>query len=239
MKHIVSFSLSLLLAASLHTAQAQKENQETLEGNGHLVTKEITVQPFTSLEASGVYELKLTQGSKEGVTIEADENLQPYFAVHNEGKKLVIDTKALHNKNLHNTNKMRVFVTFKSLQSLDLKTVGNVSSTNDLSFGDLDMNNNSVGNVDLNLNANSLNLENTSVGNVTLNGKAENAVVRNSGVGSLKAGNFVVQTLDIDNTGVGGAEVNAAKGLKVKDSFLGKVKNKGAAPMRKVNKVVI
>lgn len=134
---------------------------------------------------------------------------------------------------------MRVYVTFKDLKALDLRTVGNVSSSNDLSFDDLELTNNSVGNLDLSLRANTLNMENTSVGNVTLSGKAENAVMKNSGVGSLKAGDFVVQTLNIENTGVGSAEVNAAKGLKVNDSFLGKVKNRGTAPARKKNKVVI
>jgi hypothetical protein len=61
--------------------------------------------------------------------------------------------------------------------------------------------------------------------------------MKNAGVGSLEAGNFVVQTMNIENTGIGSAEVNAEKDLKVKDSFLGKVKNKGNAPMRKMNKV--
>jgi hypothetical protein len=74
---------------------------------------------------------------------------------------------------------------------------------------------------------------------MNLSGKAQNAVMVNSGVGSVKAGDFIVQTLDINNSGVGSAEVNAAKELKVKDSFLGKVTNKGAAPIRKMNKVVI
>jgi hypothetical protein len=38
---------------------------------------------------------------------------------------------------------------------------------------------------------------------------------------------------------VGNAEVNAEKELKVSDSMLGKVTNKGSAPMKKSNKVVI
>jgi hypothetical protein len=38
---------------------------------------------------------------------------------------------------------------------------------------------------------------------------------------------------------VGHAEVNAEKELKVKDSFLGKVTNRGSAPVKKSNKVVI
>jgi hypothetical protein len=72
---------------------------------------------------------------------------------------------------------------------------------------------------------------------VKLSGKAQEAVVKNQSVGNLKAGSFVVQTMDIDNNGIGNTEVNAEKTLKVKDNSLGKVSNKGAAPMRKTNKV--
>lgn len=237
MKQTFFLSFCLFATAFLQITQAQK--QETLQGNGRLVTKDISVQPFTALDASGVYELKLSQGTTESVKIEADENLQELFTVRNDGSRLVIEMKNLKNKNLRTKNKMRVYVQFKNLKSLDLKTVGNVSSSNDLNFDDLDFTNRSVGNVDLDLKATSLNLENTSVGNMKLSGRAEAAVMKNSGVGSLEAGDFVVQTLDIDNSGVGSAEVNAAKGLKVRDSFLGKVKNRGAASARKMNKVTI
>jgi hypothetical protein len=229
--------IGLAATTSIQNVQAQK--QETLEGNGNRITRTVSVQPFTSLEASGVYELKLTQGNSEGVQIEADENLQDLFTVRNDGGKLVIEMKDMKNKNLRTQKGLRVYVQFKNLKSMDLRTVGNVSSTNNLAFDDLELTNGSVGNVDLDLTATKFELENSSVGNITLSGKAENAVMKNSGVGSLKAGDFVVQTLDIDNSGVGGAEVNAEKGLKVQDSFLGKVRNKGAASARKKNKVVI
>jgi hypothetical protein len=239
MKQLVTVALGLLATGFLQTATAQNGKKETLEGNGNLVTKEIQVEPFTTLDASGVYELKLTQGNTEGVKIEADENLQELFTVRNEGSRLVIHMKKMENTNLRTKNKMRVYVSFKNLKALDLKTVGNVSSSNDLSFDDLELTNKSVGNVDLELTATKLNLENSSVGNVTLSGRADEAVMKNSGVGALNAGNFVVQTLDIDNSGVGGAEVHATRGLKVKDSFLGKVKNRGSASARKMNKVNI
>ena len=72
-----------------------------------------------------------------------------------------------------------------------------------------------------------------------MQGWAQIAVVKQKGVGDLDAGNFVVQTMNIDNAGVGGAEVNAVKELKVTDNMLGPVKNKGAAPVKKNNKVEI
>ena len=232
----------LLLAATAsvllgHSVMAQKEKNESIEGNGKVITRDVNISSFDVLKASGVYELKLIQGNQETVKIEADENLQEYFTVKNEGSKLVIDMDKLKNKNLKSKSKMKVYVTFKKLKELDLSTVGNVVSDNHLSFDDLDLNTHSVGNVDLKLTANKLDMDNQSVGSVKLSGKAQDAVIKNSGVGNLNAGTFVVQTMNIENTGVGSAEVNADKNLKVKDSFLGKVKNKGAATPRKMNKV--
>lgn len=233
------FFASAIALGLAGTAVAQNESQKTLEGNGKLVTREVPVSSFDALKASGVYELKLSQGSKESVKIEADENLQELFKVRNDGNKLVIEMDTKKSNNLKIKNKIRVYVTFSKLKSVDLSTVGNVSSEEQLSFDDLQLKNKSVGNVDLSFTANKVDISNSSVGNVVLRGKADNAVVRNSGVGSLEAGSFLVQTMNIENTGVGSAEVNAARELKVKDSTMGKVKNKGAAAARRLNKVEI
>jgi hypothetical protein len=237
MRKILAVSaLGLLLAPA---ANAQKNNRESIEGNGNIVTREVAVQSFTALKASGVYELNLSQGSKESVKIEADENLQEYFEVKNNGTKLVIDMDKLKNKSLNGKLKLKVYVTFKKLTDIELKTVGNIKSEEQLSFDDLKISNNSVGNLSLNLNANSVKMRNQSVGNVTLTGKAQDAVFDNNGVGSLKAGDFIVQNVKIDNDGVGSAEVNAAKDIQVKENFLGKVTNKGAAPIKSSKKTVI
>jgi hypothetical protein len=236
MRRFLFVSAFGLLLGYASNAQSDKE---TIEGNGKLVTKDVAVKSFNELKANGIYELKLTQGDKETVRIEADENLQEYFTVTNEGSTLVINMEKLKNKNFKGKAKMKVYVSFKQLKNLEIGTVGSVQSENQLAFDDLDFKNQIVGNVNLKLTANKFNMENKSVGNVELTGKAENAIVKNKGVGSLEASDFVVQTMDIDNSGVGHAAVNAQKTLKVKDSFLGKVSNKGAAPVRKMNKVAI
>src|SRR5690242_17456730 len=134
-KFLFVSALALVFSSSI----AQDNNRETIEGNGKLVTKEVPIQSFDALEANGVYELKLTQGNNESVKIEAEENLQEFFSVKNEGSKLVIDTKKLKNKNLKTKNKMKVYVSFKKLKSLELGTVGNVQSENQLSFDNLDL----------------------------------------------------------------------------------------------------
>jgi hypothetical protein len=231
MKKLLFVFVALLVQLGL---MAQKK---VIEGNGKLVTRDVSISSFDALKASGIYELKISQGNSESVKIEADENLQEYFTVKNDGNTLVIDTKKLDNASLKTKNKMKVYISFKKLKNVELSTVGDVSSEGNLSFEDLEMKNKSVGNVDLKLSANKVNISNTSVGNFKLTGKADDAVMKSNGVGSIEAGNFVVQSVYIENRGVGNAEVNAVKQLKVKDHFLGKVQNKGAAVARKMNKV--
>lgn len=230
--------VALALATGLiHFSFAQDNKEVTIEGNGKMATRDVAIQAFDALKASGIYELKITQGGNESVKLEGDENLLQYITVRNEGSKLIIDMNKLTNKNVNfkPKNKLRVYVNFKKLKTMELSMVGDVNSKDDLVFEDVDIQNKGVGNLDLKLTANKINLSNKGVGDVTLKGKAQEAVFVNSGVGSLQAGNFAVQTMTLQNSGVGSAEVNAEKFGKVKSTGMGSLRNKGTAPVPKKN----
>ncbi len=233
--------LMLAITALGFSSMAQKndkyDDKDRIEGSGNVITKDIAIKSFNELDASGIFNLQLSQGDKETVRIEADDNLMDLFIVENEGSTLKISMKK--NSNFNSKKHLRVYVTFKTLKTMNLSMVGGTSSDDKLKFADLKLKNQSVGSVNLNMTLQTLNLENESVGSVKLEGSAENAVVKNNSVGSINAGNFVVQKMDIENNGVGSATVNAEKELKYSDSFLGKVSNKGNATVKKKNKVVI
>ena len=233
--------LMLVITAFSFSLQAQKndnyDDKDRIEGSGNVITKDISVKSFDELDASGVFNLQLSQGDKETLRIEADDNLMDLFIVENEGSTLKIKMKK--NSNFNSKKQLKVYITFKNLKSMNLGMVGGTSSDDKLKFTDLKLKNQSVGSVSLNMTLQTLNMENQSVGSVKLEGSAENAIVKNSSVGSINAGNFVVQKMEIDNTGVGSATVNAEKELKYSDSFLGKVSNRGNATVKKKNKVVI
>ncbi len=240
-RYLMLAAMASLVATSVvfsqETEKDKDKNKPKIEGSGNVVTKEVAVQSFDELTVSGVFSVLLTQGGKEEVKIEADDNLQDLFEVKNEGSKLIIGMKK--DVNFSSKKKIKVYISFKKLKTMNLKTVGNVTSEQNLSFDDLKLENKSVGNVDLKLTARSLDINNKSVGNVKLQGKADDVVIKNKSVGQIEAAGFIVQKMDIDNNGVGSAEVNAEKELKVKDSFLGKVTNKGAATIKRMNKVSI
>jgi len=228
----------LMLFSALALAGATAIAQETLKPSGNVITRTVTVKPFTAIKAKGLYELVLVQGSGEGVKVETDDNLQSLIEVSNDGSTLVIDEPKLRDHSINFTSAdgehekkqhFKVYVSFKTLTGLNVQTIGNIRSDGALTFDALDINDQSVGNISLQLTAAKLTITNKGVGSVNLSGKAENAVIINTGVGSFKGDGLVVQTMNITNTGVGHAEVNVIKNLIVKDSFLGKVKNSGPA----------
>jgi len=226
---------ALLLSTTINAQE--EENSVKIVGSGNVVSRDLTVGSFNELNISGLFNVILSQGAKEAVKIEAEDNLQDLILSKLEGSVFTLSMKK--NINLKTEKKINVYITFKELKTLELKMVGNVTAAGTLNFQDLVFNNKSVGNVELKLSARSLSLDNKSVGNLELEGKADKAVIRNKSVGNFRAASFVVQNMDIDNNGIGNADVNAEKELKLKSSGLGKVKNKGAAAVRNMKRVVI
>lgn len=225
-----------IFAVMLPASMLAQKNQ--LVGSGKIVSKDYPVSSFDQLSVSGIFSVILSQGNKESVRIEAEDNLLSHFQLKNEGSKLVVGMKK-DGAEIKPKKTIKLYVTIKKLKAMDLQTVGEVSTSESLNFDALKLRNSSVGNVSLKFTANSINIENNSVGEMALSGKCQTAVIRNNGVGSLDAGTLVVQEMDIENNGIGEAEVNAEKRLKVKDSMLGKVVNKGGASVIKSKKVVI
>ena len=129
MNKIILTAITVCIIGASVMAQAK----ETISGNGKTETRNVPVQPFTEIKVSGIFELVLSQGI-ESVKIEADENLQEYFTVKNEGPKLVVDMEKLKNKNLKSSGKMKVYLSFKNISAMDLKTIGNVNSSEQLNF---------------------------------------------------------------------------------------------------------
>ena len=241
MKKILA-PLSLLLLCSI---AATAQEKKTIEPSGNIVTKEVSVKPFDAIRAKGLYELVLSQGDKESVKIEADDNIQNLFTVSNEGSVLVIDMPELKDKNINFQNnkekdhnlKWKVYVTCKNLKSIDVGVIGNVHSETPLKSDAFEIDSKNVGNINLQLTTNKLTIRNKGVGKITLNGSATDAVINNSGVGELEGDDLIVQTMNIDNSGVGHASVNVQKDLTIKQSFLGKVSNKGNAKTHEMDGV--
>src|SRR5687768_11694705 len=121
MKRIMMTAMVALVSTSLVVAQDNDNDRDKdiIIGSGNVITKDVPVQAFDDISVSGVFSLVLAQGSKDAVKIEADDNLQQLFEVTNEGSKLKIGMKK--NQNYSAKGKLKVYITFRKVKSMDLK----------------------------------------------------------------------------------------------------------------------
>lgn len=224
--------LAVLLAGSFLTARAFMHFGR-LKGDGHVIKQEREIKPFTSLVLDGVFDAEIVQGDKEEVSVETDENLQEVIVVENQGDKLVLKMK--DKINMEKATKSVVYITLKNIDDLTVKGVGNVKSFNTLKLNSLKLTVKGVGDVNLGLACNNLDAKVSSVGNTSLAGNTGETQIVNSGVGSLHAFDLVARQLNLRNSGVGSAEVNATDEIQIESLGIGNVYYKGDAKVTRMN----
>jgi len=207
---------------------------QKLKGNGNVVEQATEVEVFNQLSLNGVFNTTLLQGDKPQVVIETDENLLETIQIIEEDGKLTI--KGKKGVSIKSATKMHVYVTLQSLNNLEIKGVGNVGSENLLTFSEaLNVDVKNVGNTSLQLNCTNLKALFASTGNISLDGEAQQATIKNKGVGNVNAFNFIVQDLEINNSGIGNVKIYAANTLSIQSSGVGNLKYKGDAEIKDFN----
>lgn len=220
----IIFSLFGIFASSYSCAQKNK-------GSGNVVKQERQTGPFHSLEINGIVNVYITQGDNESIVVETDDNLQDAILTENNNDRLVIkEKKGVFEK----FTKVNVYVTVTNLSKLEVSGISNVECQNQLQTEKLDVDISGTGNITLDVNCQILKTDISGVGNVNLKGEAKNAVIEKSGAGSLRAFELTVQTLEIENSGIGNAEVTAVKEISIESSGAGNLHYKGDPVVKKL-----
>jgi hypothetical protein len=220
----------ILAALTLHSCI---EAQNKVNGEGSVVTKEITVQPFNSLVLKCATNVEIIQSNGNKVTIEADENLLQFVDIKNEGDKLMVKTKS--KVQFRHYNKFIIRVHVSNLSSIDNSGVGNVKSLNTLMADKLKLNLSSVGNNNFDINANKIDVTSSTVGNVTLSGEAALANIDHSGVGNADFSALKVKILHVKSSAMGNIKVYASDEIYIRHSGVGNISYSGDARVMELN----
>ncbi len=227
-----NFMLSLFFSIFFFfnfSVQAQK-----LIGNGKVISDVTEVNAFKQLSLNGVFNTTLIQGDNPQVLIETDENLIQTIQIIEENGKLTIKSKK--GMNIKKSTKMHVYVTLQSLDNLEIKGVGNVSTKNMLTFAEpLKVEIEGVGNTHLQLACGDLDAHFSATGNIELEGMIEHATIKNSGVGNLNAFDLRIKNLQINNSGIGNVKIYASNTLSIQSSGIGNLEYKGDAEIKDFN----
>lgn len=204
-----------------------------IKGNGKVVKVEKKISSFSEIEFNGVFNVILSQGEKEKLVIETDENLIDIVDVKNEGNKLIVDYKK--GKSVRKPTKFNIYVTLKNIESLKMNGVGDLDNTGVLNLKTLEIDNSGVGDIDLNISSSILDIKNSGVGDVNLQGDASHLIINNSGVGDIDAEIFKAKDVKLKNSAVGDVKVLALENIDADVSGVGEVDIYGHPAVKKIN----
>src|SRR4051812_23803027 len=80
--------IACLLGSCDNMTVTTGDGSEKVEGNGKLVTADRQADAFERIAAEGVFNMILSQGDKESIKVEAEENVLPLIETSVEGNTL-------------------------------------------------------------------------------------------------------------------------------------------------------
>jgi hypothetical protein len=196
----------------------------TVTGNGKVVKKERTASYFDGVRVSTGIDVLLSQGDKESITVEADENLHEYILTEIRDNVLHVYTD---NINIRDAEMKRVHVTVKNIKSLKTSSAGDIIGVTALKGEDVEIGASSAGDIDVDLTAGSVEINISSSGNVKIVGGAETMNADLSSAGDLEAYDFKVKKADVNVSSAGDAQINVTETLVARASSAGDINYMG------------
>ena len=203
-----------------------------IKGNGKVVRNERQVEAFESVSASAGLEVILIQDSIVKVVVEADENLQDIIRTEFSNGQL----KIYPDEPIRSAKAKRIFVTFKTINSLKATSGAELKSKMDLKLKSLNIAASSGANVDLTLALDELNAEVSSGGNIRLSGAAQNLEIEGSSGGNIIASELSTVSCSAGASSGANLKVYVNEKLSAKASSGGQINVKGNPKERNIEK---
>jgi hypothetical protein len=199
-----------------------------VHGSGNQKSEERKVGNFKAISISGGFKVVLKQDSSFSVKITADDNLLKYIKTETNGDLLKVFTR----KNMCNTGEMIVNIGFRDLEELKASGAIEVASDGKITVHDLRLRLSGATKITMDLNAAEVSTKGSGVTELNLKGQASSHNIELSGSGKVHALDFVVNTCNIETSGIGNSEVNVLNTLNVHSSGASSVKYRGNPTIR-------
>jgi|SRR5437588_6044801 len=173
-----------------------------IRGNGHVVTEQRSVGPFTNVDAGGAFEIEWSSGTPSAA-VTADENLQQYIEVTTKDNVLRLRTR--HSIRFSRSLKLRI--TSAALEAVDLSGASKLVAHQ--------------------VKGPRFYLETTGAAKVSIDGSVDELIANMTGASDLFADSLQTKNAQISVTGAGKARIAVSDSLKVSITGAGKVEYTG------------
>ena len=200
-------------------------------GSGHVTTTTRPVSGFTSIDLAIPADVKLVQGSTEGLALETDDNIAPLIETVVEKGQLII--RMQKKTGSISTKVLRMTVNVRTIEQLDVSGSGNITAdklqapqlkcniagSGDMRIGDLE--------------ASTLRISIAGSGDFLASGKTDTLEGSIAGSGDINTQSLSANAVKVTIAGSGDAAVWAKKTLKVSIAGSGDVSYFGDAEVNK------
>lgn len=230
MKSITKKLLALLFVSVLMSS-CNVNMFNRVNGNRNVVTADrSTSQKFTKIKVSTGLDLYLSQGTKNKVTLEADENLHDIIITEvNDGV-----LKIYSEKNIWQAKARKVYVTVKNLEGLTATSGSDVYTEDVLKVETIKVSATSGADIRIALDADTVETSATSGSDIRISGTANNHTSRANSGASIEAYKLISKNATVNVSS--GADINiyASESINAKASSGGDIDFKGNP--REINK---
>jgi len=225
-------NLITVLAASLMISVLSTSCFHGIKGDGNVVKNVRQVGSFETISASAGIEVILSPDSVIKVVVEADSNLQDIIKTKVSNGELRIYPE----KRIRSCKMKKVFVTFRTIHSLNASSGSEIKSKYELKLLSLDLSASSGAKINLNLVVNDLTIEGSSGGDIDLSGSADNMSVDGSSGVNIKASELQSKTCNAGASSGATLRISVSEKIIAKASSGGSIKVNGNPKERNIEK---
>ena len=222
--------LTLLFVATLFSS-CSVDMFNRVNGNRNVVTEDrSTKEDFTKIKVSTGLDLYISQGSKNQITVEADENLQDIILTEVNDGILIIYSK----KNIWKAKARKVYVTIKNLEAIIATSGSDVYTNEALEVNNLNISATSGADIHVSVDADTIETKATSGSNIEVSGASNNHISKATSGASIDAYQLRSKNVTVKVTSGANINVYASESIDAKATSGGDIDFKGSP--KKVNK---
>lgn len=223
MKTIGMFKLLLFVSLFYTAASAQD-------------SRNVTIKSFNSVAVSSGIDLYLNQTSSESLTIKGNGDLIKDVIIEQNGSQLTIKYRdGISWGRLFKNQSIKVYLNFKTLNSLSASGGSDVYSQNTLKADVLNLRASGGADLDLTLNCKDLTISASGGADVDLKGSGENMQISASGGSDINAFGYMVNYAKASASGGADVSIYVNKGLEAGASGGADINYKGNAALKKTS----
>lgn len=226
-------SIVVILLLGFFTTRAQNEKNLVVDANAEVRN----VSGFTGIEVSGAIDLYISQGSTEAVAISGNTD-EIKSRIRTEVRSGILhiyfDAKGLNWK-VWGNNKMKAYVTYKTLDKLEASGACNVKATDPIRQPELKMEMSGASDFSGEVVLEKFRLSASGASNVRVGGKADNLFMDASGACTIKAYELSADLCKIDASGASNIRITVNKELNAVASGGSTIYYKGTGLIRDIS----